>query len=411
MDYEGFFKQRIQSLKGEGNYRVFADIEREAGRFPNAVRHNDETVSDVTVWCSNDYLCMGQNPKVIAAMTGALEHCGAGAGGTRNISGTNHYHVLLEHALADLHSTEAALLFTSGYVANMTVLSTLAASMPECVIFSDSHNHNSMIEGIRHSRASKKIFNHNDPEDLARKLAEVDPGKPKIVAYESIYSMDGDIAPIAEFCDVADEFGAMTYLDEVHAVGLYGERGGGIAERDGVSRRITVIQGTLAKGFGVIGGYIAGSATLIDFVRSFGSGFIFTTALPPAIAAGVLASIEIVRGQEGGAMRAKHQQNARSLMAKLREAGLPVMPSQSHIVPVLVGDPVLCKDASDMLLNEYGIYVQPINYPTVPKGKERLRITPSPEHTEEMMDELVCALEKVWEKLGLGLPSSQAAAE
>ena len=411
MDYEGFFKQRIQSLRGEGNYRVFADIEREAGRFPNAVRYNDETIRDVTVWCSNDYLCMGQHPKVIAEMTDALERCGAGAGGTRNIAGTNHYHVLLERALADLHSTEAALLFTSGYVANMTVLSTLAASLPECVIFSDSHNHNSMIEGIRHSRVSKIIFNHNDPEDLARKLAEFDPNTPKIVAFESIYSMDGDIAPIAEFCDVADEFGAMTYLDEVHAVGLYGERGGGIAERDGVSHRISVIQGTLAKGFGVIGGYIAGSAALIDFVRSFGSGFIFTTALPPAIAAGVLASIEVVRGQEGGAMRAKHQQSARSLMSKLRAAGLPVMPSQSHIVPVLVGNPVSCKDASDMLLNEYGIYVQPINYPTVPKGKERLRITPSPEHTEEMMDELVCALEEVWDKLGLGLPSSQAAAE
>ena len=411
MDYEGFFKQRIKSLRSDGNYRVFADIEREAGRFPNAIRHNDETACDVTVWCSNDYLCMGQHPKVIAAMTDALERCGAGAGGTRNISGTNHYHVLLERALADLHSTEAALLFTSGYVANMTVLSTLAASLPGCVIFSDSHNHNSMIEGIRHSRVSKQIFNHNDPGDLGRKLANVDPGIPKIVAFESIYSMDGDIAPIADFCDVADEYGAMTYLDEVHAVGLYGARGGGIAERDGISRRITVIQGTLAKGFGVIGGYIAGSAALIDFIRSFGSGFIFTTALPPAIAAGVLASIEVVRGQEGGALRAKHQQNARSLMTKLRDAGLPVMPSQSHIVPVLVGDPLLCKDASDMLLNEYGIYVQPINYPTVPKGKERLRITPSPEHTEEMMNELVCALEEVWEKLDLGLPSSRAAAE
>ena len=411
MDYEDFFKQQIQLLRGEGNYRVFADIEREAGSFPNALRHNKESVCDVTVWCSNDYLCMGQHPKVIASMTNALERCGAGAGGTRNIAGTNHYHVLLEHALADLHAKESALLFTSGYVANMTVLSTLASAMPECVIFSDAHNHNSMIEGIRHSRVAKKIFNHNDPDDLARKLAEVDPDKPKIVAFESIYSMDGDIAPLVEFCDVADEFGAMTYLDEVHAVGLYGERGGGIAERDGVSSRITVIQGTLAKGFGVIGGYIAGSAVLIDFVRSFGSGFIFTTALPPAIAAGALASIDIVRGQEGGAMRARHQQNARSLMDKLREAGLPVMPSESHIVPVLVGDPVLCKQASDMLLDDYGIYVQPINYPTVPKGSERLRITPSPQHTDEMMEDLILALEKVWEKLKLGLPSSQAAAE
>ena len=305
-------------------------------------------------------------------------------------------------------------MFTSGYVANMTVLSTLAASIPDCVIYSDAYNHNSMIEGMRHSRMPKKIFAHNDPEDLSRVLSEADPAAPKLVAFESVYSMDGDIAPLAEFCDVADEYGAMTYLDEVHAVGLYGPRGGGIAERDGVADRITVIQGTLAKGFGVVGGYIAGSSALIDFVRSFGSGFIFTTALPPAIAAGVLASIDVVRGQEGGAMRARHQENARTLMLKLREANLPVMPSESHIVPVLVGDPVLCKQASDMLLDDFGIYVQPINYPTVPKGTERLRITPSPEHTEEMMDHLVSALEEIWHKLDLkrDLPNpKQAAAE
>ncbi|MGY9107550.1 MAG: 5-aminolevulinate synthase [Alphaproteobacteria bacterium] len=406
MDYEAFFKERIAALKDEGNYRVFADLERQAGDFPHAVRHDAEVVSDVTVWCSNDYLCMGQHPTVIKAMQDALQRCGAGAGGTRNISGTNHYHVLLERSLAELHGKEAALLFTSGYVANMTVLSTLAASMPGCGIYSDAYNHNSMIEGMRHSRMPKKIFAHNNPEDLARVLADSDPDLPKLVAFESVYSMDGDIAPIAELCDVAEQFGAMTFLDEVHAVGLYGERGGGVAERDGVADRITVIQGTLAKGFGVVGGYIAASTALVDFVRSFGSGFIFTTALPPAIAAGALASIEIVKGQEGGAMRATHQERARTLMAKLRAANLPVMPSESHIVPVLVGDPVQCKQASDVLLDDYGIYVQPINYPTVPKGTERLRITPSPEHTDEMMDALVVALSAIWDKLNLSRDDS-----
>lgn len=401
MNYESYFAERVDDLKRQGNYRVFADLERQAGDFPSAYRHDEGMVADVTVWCSNDYLGMGQNRDTIDAMKDALERCGAGAGGTRNISGTNHYHVLLERELAALHQKEAALLFTSGYVANMTALATLASKIPGCILYSDALNHNSMVEGMRHSRVEKRIFAHNDPADLERLISADDPERPKLVAFESVYSMDGDIAPLEELADIADKYDAMTYLDEVHAVGMYGARGAGVAERDGVMDRMTVIQGTLAKAFGVIGGYITGSASMIDFVRSYGDGFIFTTALPPAIAAGALSSVRTLQGQEGGAMRARHQERAKTLMKKLRDAGLPVMPSVSHIVPVMVGDPVLCKQASDILLDSYGIYVQPINHPTVPKGTERLRITPTPLHTDDMMDELVRALVDIWESLSL----------
>ncbi len=399
MDYQAFFKSRLGNLQEEGNYRVFADLERKAGAFPKAIRHVDGESHEVTVWCSNDYLGMGQHPDVVNAMKTAIEVSGTGAGGTRNISGTNHNHVLLEQELADLHGKQSALLFTSGYVSNWASLGTLGSEIPGCVIFSDQLNHASMIEGMRHSRARKEIWKHNSPEDLDRLLSDYDYDVPKIVAFESIYSMDGDIAPIAEICDVADKHGAMTYLDEVHAVGMYGPRGGGIAEQEGISDRLTVIEGTLGKAFGVMGGYITASDELCDFVRSFSSGFIFTTALPPAIAAGALASVRHLKQSE--IERARHKERVAYVRKRLDGLGIPHTPNPGHIIPVIVKDPVKCKWISDLLLDNYGIYVQPINYPTVPKGTERLRITPSPLHNEEDVDKLVNALSDLWSQCAL----------
>ena len=399
MDYEALFRQQLDALRSEGNYRVFAELERISGDFPRARRYVGDRASDVTVWCSNDYLGMGQHPAVLAAMHEAIDRCGAGAGGTRNISGTTHDHVLLERELADLHGKAAALLFTSGYVANWAALGTLGRRMPGCVVLSDAQNHASMIEGIRHGSCEKRIWKHNDPRDLDRQLAELDPARPKIVAFESVYSMDGDIAPIGEILDVAEAHGAMTYLDEVHAVGLYGPHGGGVAEARGLTDRVTVIEGTLGKAFGVVGGYVAGSAALIDFIRSFASGFIFTTALPPAIAAGARASIRHLKSSD--LERHRQRQMVMKLRARLDALGIPHLPNPSHIVPVMVKDPVKCKMISDILLDDYGIYVQPINYPTVPKGSERLRFTPSPLHTDADLDRLVAALSDLWRHCAL----------
>ena len=402
MDYTSFFAASLDEIKAEGRYRVFTELERKVGDYPQARWYPDSEApseSDITVWCSNDYLGMGQNRQIIDAMKDALERCGAGAGGTRNISGNNHYHVLLERELAALHNKEAALLFTSGYVANLTALSTLGKRLPNCILYSDQFNHASMIEGVIHARAEKRIFKHNDLADLERLLARDDPARPKIIVFESVYSMDGDIAPIKEIVELAKTYNALTFLDEVHAVGMYGPTGAGIAERDGVMDRIDIIQGTLAKAFGVVGGYIAASAELVDFVRSWGSGLIFTTSLPPAVAAGALASVRLVKGDH--ALRERHQERAATLKARFTAQGFPLLPSVCHIVPVLIGDAATCKQASDLLLERHRVSVQPINFPTVPRGTERLRFTPTPFHDDAAMDHLLEAMEDVWSKLSL----------
>ena len=398
MDFDSIFRAQIDTLKAEGNYRTFAELERKRGEFPRAANHKDGEVTDITVWCSNDYLGMGQHPDVVQAMVDCVQACGTGSGGTRNISGTNHNHLLLEAELADLHGKEAALLFTSGYVSNWAALSTLGSRIPNVVILSDAGNHASMIEGVRHSRADKVIWRHNDWRDLDRKLAAVG-DRPKIVAFESVYSMDGDIAPIKEIVQVAKAHGAMTYIDEVHAVGMYGPRGGGVSEREGLADQIDLIEGTLGKAFGVVGGYITGSAPLCDFIRSFASGFIFTTALPPAIAAAATASIQHLKTSD--VERKLQQQQVAKLRARLDRLGIPHMANDSHIIPVMIGDPVKCRQISDILMRDWGIYVQPINYPTVAKGTERLRITPSPFHSDADIDHLVAALAALWQRCAL----------
>ena len=399
MDFDALFADQLDLLKKEGNYRIFAELERQCGAFPKAKSYDENSPENVTVWCSNDYLGMGQSQIVKDAMKDVIDTNGCGAGGTRNISGTNHHHVLLEKELADLHQKEAALLFTSGYVSNWASLGTLGSKLPNAVILSDAANHASMIEGIRHSRADKVIWKHNDPEDLDRKLKAIGPERPKIVAFESVYSMDGDISPMEEIVEVAESHNAMTYLDEVHAVGLYGPRGGGISEELGVSERITLIEGTLGKAYGVMGGYITGSEVLCDFIRSFASGFIFTTALPPAIAAGARASIAHLKSSE--LERKRQQRQVRKLRSDLDRAGIPHMNNPSHIIPVMIKDPVKCKMLSDILMQDYGIYVQPINYPTVPKGTERLRFTPSPLHSDADIDHLVSALNVLWKQCAI----------
>jgi 5-aminolevulinate synthase len=399
MDYEAHFQAALDGLKERGNYRIFAELQRQKGNYPRATRHTDNGTQEVTVWCSNDYLGMGQHEDVIQAMHDELDRSGAGAGGTRNISGTMHVHRQLELELADLHGKEDALLFTSGYVSNWAALGTLASKLPNCVVLSDALNHASMIEGIRHSRAECLKFKHNDPEDLDRLLAGIEPGRPKLVAFESVYSMDGDIAPIKEIIEVAEKHGAMTYIDEVHAVGMYGPRGGGVAEREGLMDRLTVIEGTLGKAFGVVGGYIAGSKAMCDFVRSFASGFIFTTALPPAIAAGALASVRHLKNSPFE--RKRQQERVAKVRKALRGMGIPQIENPSHIIPVMVGDAKKAKMISDWLLENHGIYVQPINYPTVPVGTERLRITPGPVHSDDDIDKLVKALSDIWGQCAL----------
>lgn len=395
------FEDALSGIREEGRYRVFVDLQRHRGNFPKATARFEDGEREITVWCSNDYLGMGQDEDVLGAMHDAIDSFGAGSGGTRNISGTTRYHVDLERELADLHGKTGALLFTSGYVANEATLSTLGRILPGLIIYSDELNHASMIEGIRRSGAERRIFRHNDVAHLRALMENDDADRPKLIAFESVYSMDGDIGPIKEICDLADEFDALTYLDEVHAVGMYGEEGAGVAQREGLMGRIDIVEGTLGKAYGVMGGYIAGNETMIDAIRSMASGFIFTTSTCPVMAAGALSSVKKLRSEEGRRLRADHQAKAALLKDKFRKAGLPVMDSVTHIVPLLVGDPEKCKALSDTLLFDFGIYVQPINYPTVPRGTERLRFTPGPVHDEAMMDELVAAILAIWKQLGL----------